>query len=230
MISFSTLRPFFNVFFLKEVLLLLLQTLLWRKLMILKVNKRWNAEMVSRHILARRKKKPLNYLYYAKFYPDVHAAAIRIFGSWKEAIEACGIDYKEVRKYRTWSKKKVIEEIKKLHKAGKELSSNQIQQNNKPLYMAAVKRFKSWGKAIKAAGIDYSQIRLRRLMKKTEIKKEIKQLFEAGENLSYTNMRENHQYLLAAGMKKLGDGSWQKARRKCGIRVNYRLPEHKRIA
>jgi len=25
-------------------------------------------------------------------------------------------------------------------------------------------------------------------------------------------MRENYQYLLAAGMKKLGDGSWAKAR------------------
>ena len=36
-------------------------------------------------------------------------------------------------------------------------------------------------------------------------------------------MRKNYQYLLAAGMKKLGDDSWAKARRQCGILTNYRL-------
>ena len=35
-------------------------------------------------------------------------------------------------------------------------------------------------------------------------------------------MKENYLYLLAAGMKKLGNGSWAKARRVCGIRENYR--------
>lgn len=40
-------------------------------------------------------------------------------------------------------------------------------------------------------------------------------------------MHEKHQYLLAAGLKKLGNGSWAKARRKCGIRRNYRLAKYK---
>lgn len=185
--------------------------------------------MVLRHIL-KRIKKPLNYLHYAQHYPDVHAAAIRLFGSWKKAIEACGIDYKSVRKYRTWTREKVIEEIKKRYEAGQDISSNHIQHHGKSLYMAAVTRFKSWGKAINAAGIDYSHIRLRRYMNKTEIKKEILKLYDAGEDLSYPNMRKKHQYLLASGMRKLGDGSWGKARRKCGIKINFRLPSEKRIA
>lgn len=96
--------------------------------------------------------------------------------------------------------------------------------------MAAVKRFKSWGKAVKAAGIDYSKIKLRRNMNKAEIKREILKLYDSGEDLAYPNMRTNHQYLLAAGMKKLGDGSWQIARRKCGIKINYRLSAEKRTA
>jgi 5,10-methylene-tetrahydrofolate dehydrogenase/methenyl tetrahydrofolate cyclohydrolase len=196
--------------------------------MILNIHKRWNGEMICRHIIKRKGKTPLNYLYYATQYPDVHAAAQRIFGSWKNAIEECGIDYKNIRKYKTWSKMKVIEEIKKLHAKGEALSSNHIQKNNKPLYMAAVKRFKSWGKVIKASGIDYSKVRLRRSMNKKEIKKEILELFNNNENLSYPNMRQNHQYLLAAGMKKIGGGSWAKARRKCGIEINYRLPVNKR--
>jgi hypothetical protein len=198
--------------------------------MILNVQKRWNGEMICRHIIKRHKKEPLNYLYYVTEYPDVHAAADRLFGSWKNALEACGFDYKNIRKYKTWSKMKVIEAIKKAHKKGEALSSNHVQKNHKPLYMAAVKRFKSWGRAIKYAGIDYNTIRLRRCMNKKEIKAKIQELFSKGENLSYSNMRLKHQYLLAAGMKKLGDGSWAEARRKCGISINYRLPIHKRTA
>ncbi|KKR02841.1 MAG: hypothetical protein UT30_C0047G0001, partial [Candidatus Uhrbacteria bacterium GW2011_GWF2_39_13] len=38
----------------------------------------------------------------------------------------------------------------------------------------------------------------------------------------------NYQYLLANGMKKIGDGSWALARKKSGILENYRLPKHKR--
>jgi 5,10-methylene-tetrahydrofolate dehydrogenase/methenyl tetrahydrofolate cyclohydrolase len=191
--------------------------------MILKLQKRWNETMICRHITKSHEKgTPLNYLYYVREYPDVHAAADRLFGSWKNAIEACGFNYKDIRKYQTWSKAKVLEEIKKAHKNGEALSSNYIQANKKPLYMAAVKRFKNWGKAITAAGIDYNKIRLRRCMNKKEIKTEILELFKNDENLSYSNMRQNYQYLLAAGMKKLGEGSWVRARRKCGIKINFR--------
>ena len=45
---------------------------------------------------------------------------------------------------------------------------------------------------------------------------------------AYSNIRKNHQYLLAYGMKKLGGGSWAEARRACGITENFRLPKAKR--
>ena len=83
--------------------------------------------------------------------------------------------------------------------------------------MAAVKRFRSWGQAVRLAGIDYNEIRLRRSMSKSEIKREILNLFRKREDLSCTNIRANYQYLLAVGMKKLGGGSWDTARKTCGI-------------
>ena len=49
-----------------------------------------------------------------------------------------------------------------------------------------------------------------------------------GCGLAYPNMRKNHQYLLAYGMKKLGGGSWAEARRVCGITDNFRIPRSKR--
>lgn len=190
--------------------------------------KKWDDTSIINHILARHGRENLNHHYYCSTYPDIHAAACRIFGSWRNAIEACGIDYSEVKKYREWSAKTVIAEIKKLYKDKKSLNSNHIQNNNRPLYMAALKRFKSWGEAIKAAGINYAKIRLRRSMSKEDIKREIIDFYKKKIDLAYPNMRAKYQYLLANGMKKIGNGSWAMARKKCGIKVNYRLPKHKR--
>jgi hypothetical protein len=183
----------------------------------------WHPEMIENHIMQRYGKEDLNSSYYANNYPDVYAAAERIFGSWGYAIEACGLDYSKIRKYKVWSRQRVLDEIRKLAKHEEPLYSQNVQDNHKSLYMAAIKRYKNWGRAVQAAGIDYKNIRLRRSMTKSEIKKEILNLYRNNENLSYTNMRENYQYLLAAGMKKLGNGSWARARKQCGILTNYRL-------
>ena len=184
--------------------------------------RKWDDTAIINHIMSKHGRKPLNSSFYSRNYPAVYAAADRIFGSWKNAIEACGLDYSKIRKYRIWSKKTVIKEIKKRHKSGQSLNSKYAYKTDRPLYMAAIKRYKNWGTAVSAAGIDYGSVRLRRMMSKTEIKKEILDLYDSGVDLAYPNMKENHLYLLAAGMKKLGNGSWAKARQVCGIRENFR--------
>jgi hypothetical protein len=184
--------------------------------------------MVIDHILSRQGWEPLNSHYYATTYPAVYAAATRLFGSWKNAIEDCGLNYAEIRKYRKWSRTKILDEVKRLHKGKEPLNSIYIQKNHKPLYMAAMKRFKNWGNAVRAAGINYENILLRKQMSKAEIKSEILKLYHENVDMAYPNMRENHLDLLAAAMKKLGNGSWVLARKKCGIKINYRLSEHKK--
>jgi hypothetical protein len=184
--------------------------------------RKWDESSIISHIMSRYGRMPVNSHYYVNAYPAVYAAAERIFGSWREAIEACGLDYGKIRKYRIWTKETVVNEIKSRYESGQALNSKHAYKSNRPLYMAAVSRYKSWGNAVKAAGIDYGKIRLRRLMGKAEIKKEILDLYRSDVDLAYPNMREKNLYLLAAGMKKLGGGSWAKARRKCGIRENYR--------
>lgn len=185
-------------------------------------HRRWTEKMILDHLMARHGREPLNYNYYLNEYPDVHAAAIRHFGSWQDAIENCGLDYEKIRKYRRWSREKILAEIKKMRQAGQPLNSDHAQEKHKPLYMATVKRFKNWGRAIHAAGFDYKKILLRRQMGKAEIKEEILRLHRRKVDLAYPNMRAGYSYLLAAAMKKLGDGSWAAARRKCGILDNYR--------
>ncbi len=189
----------------------------------------WTADMIESHIYSTHSnKEPLNSHYYATHYPSVYAAAERIFGSWGEAITACGFDYSDIRKYKVWNRSKVTETIREMAATGQQLSSQKAQTNHKSLYMAAIRYYKSWGKAVMAAGIDYSVIRERRSMSILEIKTEIIKLHKAGVDLSYCNMRKNYQYLLAYGMKKLGEGSWDAARKVCGIKTNYRIPPNKR--
>ena len=187
----------------------------------------WFPEMIQQHILSRLDKEPLNSHYYATTYPDVYAAADRVFGSWGEAIEACGLDYSLIKKYKSWTKQSVLDEIRRLAKEGEPLFSQNAQKNHKSLYMAAIKRFGNWGKTVQAAGVDYKNVRLRRSMTKADIKKGVLALFRSGESLSYMNMRKNYLYLQAVAMKKLGDGSWARARRECGILTNYRLQRAK---
>jgi len=188
----------------------------------------WFPEMVQHHILSRHGKEDLNSRYYSTTYPDVYAAAERTFGSWGEAIESCGLDYSLIKKYKSWTRQSVRDEIRRLAKAGEPLFSQHTQDHHKPLYMAAIKRFGNWSKALQSAGVDYKSVRLRRSMTAGEIKKEVLALFRSGESLSYMNMRKNYLYLQAVAMKKLGDGSWARARRECGILTNYRLQRAKR--
>ena len=188
----------------------------------------WTPEMIQDIILSARGKEPLNSHYFSTTHPSVYAAAERLFGSWGNAITACGLDYKAVRKYRVWDKMRIISTIKKRYNHGEPLFCKHVQNNSKPLYMASIHHFKSWGVAVRMAGLDYESIRIRRSMTPDQIRKEIRRLYKSGEDLAYPNMRKNHQYLLAYGMKKLGGGSWARARRVCGIKENFRLPMSKR--
>ena len=183
----------------------------------------WFPEMVQHHIMSRHGKEDLNSRYYSTTYPDVYAAAERTFGSWGEAIESCGLDYSLIKKYKTWTRQAVLDEIRRLAKAGEPLFSQHAQDHHKPLYMAAIKRFGNWGKALQSAGVDYKSVRLRRSMTAKDIKNEVLALFRRGESLSYMHMKKNYLYLQAVAMRKLGDGSWARARRECGILTNYRL-------
>ncbi len=177
----------------------------------------WTAHAIKQHILSNDGVEPLNSHYYAVNYPDVYAAAERMFGGWQYAIESCGLDYDKIRKYKRWSKDKVLAEIKRLKSEKKSLNSKNIQIEQRPLYLAALRRFQSWGNALEAAGFNYKKIRQRRRMTESDISKELLALAKKGTDLSYANMRTNHLYLLANAMRKIGNGSWVASLKACGI-------------
>ena len=96
--------------------------------------------------------------------PALAASALRPngFGSWPEAIEAAGLDINDVARYKYWNEERVLKAIKERHKAGINLSSRNAQKNDQSLFCAARRRFETWDKALEAAGLDASKIRIRK--------------------------------------------------------------------
>lgn len=99
-------------------------------------------------------KKPHNV---AKEYPTLYLRARKIFGSWKKALEACGINYEKARNHKKWSRIKVVEEINRLYLNGYSLRLKDLRRKGMIcLISAAMYHFGSWRKAVESCGICYS--------------------------------------------------------------------------
>ncbi len=92
--------------------------------------------------------------------PQLAAAATKKshFGSWREALEASGLDYDSIRKYREWDDDRILEMVREFHRNGKELNAKNMELEDITLITAARRRFDSWHKALTAAGLDYTEI------------------------------------------------------------------------
>ncbi|HSE83663.1 MAG TPA: hypothetical protein VLB01_03855 [Thermodesulfobacteriota bacterium] len=105
-------------------------------------------------------KKPINA---AKEYPKLYLRARKVFGSWRKALEACGINYEESRNRKKWSREKVLKEIRNLHESGQSLRPCNLRGNGMiSLRSAATYHFGSWRKAVETCGVCYSCSRVKK--------------------------------------------------------------------
>ncbi|MDP2677054.1 MAG: hypothetical protein Q8O83_05240 [bacterium] len=88
-------------------------------------------------------------------YGKMISGARKLFGSWEKAIESAGFSFDEVRCGERWSKKKVVERIRKLAGEGRRLNHKSIRMQFSRLMHAAIRYYGSWSQAVYAAGIDY---------------------------------------------------------------------------
>ena len=92
-------------------------------------------------------------------YGKLASMGIHYFPNWGKAIEASGLDYNKIKKHEEWSPEKIINMIKDLHRRGVELSyKSLIRAGYIKLVGMAQHYFDNWGKAIEAAGLNYSKI------------------------------------------------------------------------
>jgi len=115
-----------------------------------------------------------------------------------------------------WSKRLIVQEIRKLSRAGTDISASNVSKNYIPLFTAASSKryFHSWRKAVQKAGINYDRIlergRKRRREKLTKwdkkrVLKEIKSLNLKRAAVAY----RGNLALYSAARREFGN--WKKA-------------------
>lgn len=186
------------------------------------MRKHWSMEGIINFILyLHGKGEDLSSSHVQREHGDLHRVAFRYFGNWENAIRAAGLDYEKIRKYKSWTKAKIIKEIRKLYENGEDLSWRNISMGeHSSLAHAAIKkyRFGNWENALWAVGIDYSKVRRYREWNKEKIKEEILNLYEEGMPVNAKSVQKVYPALYHASRNRFA--SWKEAVEYAGLDYN----------
>lgn len=176
----------------------------------------------------------LNYSNVANEQVALLRAATRYFGSWRIAIEFAGLNYEDIRRYKTWTRDRIIERIQELNDKGEDLSWRHVSTQVDPQLAAAAtkrKHFGSWRSAVAAAGLDYNIIRRYREWDEVTITQKLRELHEQGVDLNAKSMEEYDITLITAARRRFD--SWDKALTAAGLdfkKIVLRSPFKRRKA
>jgi hypothetical protein len=116
-------------------------------------------ESVIRAILRReRDGLPLNSEAVRGVSRTLHCGALRHFGSWRNALQAAGINVASIEGRREWNKAKVIAHLRELSRKGRSLRYSAVHRHDSGLCRAACLTFGTWCNALVAAGINPESI------------------------------------------------------------------------
>jgi hypothetical protein len=186
---------------------------------------RWSRERIVQEIRRLHAQGiPLNMASVRRVFPSLVATACsrRYFGSWKAAIEAAGFDYDKVVRIKRWTPEEVLAEIRALYRQGADLRPSAVAKHHQTLLVAARKRFGTWAKAVKAAGIDYEAYLRRQHQEWVEADKryiieEIRRLYREGRIDELSGAWRHHLTLFRKARHRFG--SWKAAIEAAGL--NY---------
>jgi hypothetical protein len=90
-------------------------------------------------------------------YPYLYNQGVWIFGGWDRALRAAEFDPKRMRLRTLWDRERVIKEIRGMRERNLPLYANYVMRNHATLFSGALRHFRSWNKALVAAGINKKQ-------------------------------------------------------------------------
>ncbi len=183
------------------------------------VTRRWSLETIALEILRRYQAgEDLCYSTISTHDTALLRASMRYFGSWRNAVEAAGLNYEDVKRYKTWTSERIVNRIRELHAQGADLSWRHISTRLDPQLAAAAtkrKHFGSWRSAITAAGLDYNHIRRYREWTPERITHRLQELHRQGVSLNARHIETYDITLLTAARRRFE--SWDHALTAAGL-------------
>jgi hypothetical protein len=142
------------------------------------------------------------------------------FGNWRDAIQAAGLSYDEIKRVKQrWSREEILQQIKQCHTCGEDLLHPGFKEKYRSLYLAACahRYFGSWRRAIRAAGLDHETMRESRVWTKARILRTIQEMQESGHPLGWAHIKNVCPGIYRAARRKENFGSWHNALIAAGI-------------
>lgn len=136
------------------------------------------------------------------------------FGNWRDAVQAAGLEYDDIKRVKQrWSKESIIEQIRHHHRNGDDLLNPQFKLRYRSLYLAACahRYFGSWRRAIQAAGLDHETMRESRIWTQARIVRSIQDLAKEGKPLGWAYVEMHCPGIYRAARRKENFGSWHSA-------------------
>lgn len=183
------------------------------------MNRKWSKESIGLEIVSMYESgENLNYASIAASNLALLRAATRYFGTWEDAVRFAGLDYDSIRRYKSWTRDRIVARIKELHAQGVDLSWRNVCLNVDPqLAAAATKKshFGSWREALESAGLDYDAIRRYREWDDTRILDMVREFHKDGKELNAKNMEQQDITLITAARRRFD--SWHQALTAAGL-------------
>lgn len=180
---------------------------------------KWNRDSIAAEILRRHETgQDLSYSGMTRENLPLLRAATRYMGSWQAAIEYAGLNYDDIRRYRSWTNERIVERIRELYAKGEDLSWRYVSLTLDPsLAAAATKKshFGSWRAALEAAGLDYDAIRRYRDWSDDEVLRRVRDLYAQGAPLNAKNMEKENITLITAARRRFP--SWDRTLAAAGL-------------
>jgi hypothetical protein len=115
--------------------------------------RRWDRNTIASELKERHADgQSLNSGALQKEDPGIHAAAVRHFGNYDDALRAAGLNPTKLRQRRRWTRQDVLRELRAFSKKHKSIGDAILRQKSPALYGATLRFFKTLTVAQKAAG------------------------------------------------------------------------------
>ncbi|MEZ0263718.1 MAG: hypothetical protein ACAI43_03245 [Phycisphaerae bacterium] len=106
------------------------------------VGRRWDRKSVGAALRAQRARRlPMHYAAVRRRSPDLHAAAIRHFATYDDALRALRIDPAAFRARPVWSRREIVRQLIAFERAHGGLRSGQVRTEASALYAAVTRHF-----------------------------------------------------------------------------------------